>query len=92
MKIQMRHIPHIAALAIVGWYLMLPPRGTMGQRLFFAPLLDWKLIDEFDSERACQEMRFKLIERMPESGIDTARCFSGDDFHPSQEPKRKVVG
>ena len=88
----MRNIPHIAALAIVGWYLMLPPPGQMGQRLFFAPILEWKLIDEFDSERACHEMRLKLIERMPDTGIYTAHCFSSDDFHPSPEPKRKIVG
>ena len=87
----MRHIPHITALAIVGWYLMLPPQAVRGERLFYAPLSDWKLIDEFDSERACQEMRLKLIERMPTSEIDFARCLSGDDFYPTPEPKPKVV-
>jgi len=87
----MRNIPHIAAFAIVAWYLMLPPPALTGERLFYAPLLEWKLVDEFDSKSACQQMRLKLIERMPDSGIDTARCLSGDDFHPSPEPKRKVV-
>jgi len=88
----MRHIPHVAALAIVGWYLMLPPPGLVGTRRSFAPLLEWKLIDEFDSKTTCQQMRLKLIERMPDSEIDTARCFSGEDFHPTPEPKHKVVG
>jgi hypothetical protein len=88
----MRHIPHIAALAIVSWYLMLPPPGTMGDRIFYAPLSDWKLIDQFDSERACHEMRLKLIKRMPNTDIDFARCLSGDDFYPMPEPKPKVVG
>ena len=88
----MRHMPQVAALAIVGWYLMLPPPGTMGDRIFYAPLSDWKLLDQFDSERACHEMRLKLIKRMRNTDIDFARCLSGDDFYPAPVTKPKVVG
>jgi hypothetical protein len=79
---------HAAALAFVAWYLMLPPPNLYGQRLAFEPLSDWKLIDEFDSESACRQMRARLIERMPGTEIDTARCVPSDDPNllPEHEP------
>jgi hypothetical protein len=54
---------HAAALALIVWYLMLPPPAPSGGRLIFEPLSEWKLIETFDSKNACQQMRSKLIEQ-----------------------------
>ncbi len=55
---------HAAALALVGWYLMVPPehqdriwgwyyRATGQER----PLSDWELIESYDSLSDCQQLR-----------------------------------
>jgi hypothetical protein len=70
---------HVVAIALIGWYLMLPPPSPSNQRMVFAPLSLWKTIDEFDSKAQCEDIRRQLIARMPGTEIDTARCVSGDD-------------
>jgi hypothetical protein len=82
-------VSHTAELALVGWYLMLPPPALGGRRLIYEPLSEWKLIETFDSEKTCQQTLTKLIERMPDSGIDTARCVPSEYLTPD---KPEVVG
>src|SRR6266481_491632 len=79
---------HAAALAFGAWYLILPPLGRSGKRLIDAPLLDWKRVDEFDSESTCLQMRAKLIESMRGTEIDTALCVPSGvrDLAPGQQP------
>jgi hypothetical protein len=72
-------LQHAPGFALVVWYLILPPPAPFGRRLTYEPLSDWKLIEKFDSNRTCQEMRSKLIDLMRGTAIDTARCVPADD-------------
>jgi hypothetical protein len=70
---------HAVALALVGWYLMMPPPlYHHGGKETVAPLSEWKVIDKFASKGECEEARSKLIERMGTS-IKSANCISSDD-------------
>jgi hypothetical protein len=69
----------IAALSLLGWYLMLPPPTGARHRLPYEPLYKWSILDEFDSEKACEDARQKLIQRMSNTAIGTSRCVSSDD-------------
>jgi len=58
---------HAAALALVGWYLMVPPLGwsdsTRGAVDFGAPLSTWFLSKSFDTAKECEHARkTKYIE------------------------------
>jgi len=46
---------HAAALAIVTWYLMIPPIDVGNKVNWRAPLLKWKRGMSFDSEKECDE-------------------------------------
>jgi len=71
---------HTMMLAGVVWYLMLPPPadGIPNRRLTFEPLSEWKTLDHFDSEQACEEMRRAIIAQDPLSALDTLRCWPSD--------------
>jgi hypothetical protein len=44
---------HAAALALIGWYLMLPP--TDGRVVYpAAPLADWINVGSYDSAKDCE--------------------------------------
>jgi hypothetical protein len=48
-------LPHAAALALMGWYLMVPP--TVGPYLrldLSAPVSRWKIVQSFDTATACE--------------------------------------
>lgn len=45
---------HIAALALVGWYLMLPPIQE-DQPNTDAPLSEWTISASFDTAKECQQ-------------------------------------
>ena len=77
---------HAAALALVGWYLMLPPPNprAFGGVDDDAPIVQWKLFDSYDSAMECK----MAAERMVASGDSTgvveaqlkqARCIATDD-------------
>lgn len=46
---------HIAALGLVGWYLMVPPIEN-GQLNLHAPLNQWGIDSSYDSADDCQEV------------------------------------
>lgn len=50
------NIRHTAALALVGWYLLIPPVGG-GKPDATAPLQRWRQFNAFDSAHACQQYR-----------------------------------
>jgi len=52
----MRHM-WAAALALVGWYLMMPPWGKMN-----APLSEWVIYQSFDSAEVCAIARKTLVD------------------------------
>jgi hypothetical protein len=54
-------LSHTAALALVGWYLMVPPQIPLpGGKLGIgapdtnAPLSEWSILDTFDSATECK--------------------------------------
>ena len=47
---------HAAALALVGWYLVLPPWGNVN-----APLSKWHIYQPFDSAAECQTGRDSVV-------------------------------
>ena len=51
---------HAAALALVGWYLMVPPlpgkeRSDLQQDFTPGPVSTWKIIQRFDSAVCCEQ-------------------------------------
>jgi len=50
---------HAAALALVGWYLMVPPAADSGLP-FDAPISQWRHIGSVDSAAECEHILVKL--------------------------------
>jgi hypothetical protein len=51
---------HAAALALVGWALMMPPPRPVGDHFktnFSAPLSKWATVRTFDSQSQCETAR-----------------------------------
>jgi hypothetical protein len=53
---------HATALAIVAWYLMIPPIGVDNKVDTRAPLLEWRKSVKFDSEQQCEEALKDVIQ------------------------------
>ncbi|MGO9601969.1 MAG: hypothetical protein ACLQAT_00945 [Candidatus Binataceae bacterium] len=81
---------HAAALALLVWYLMVPPAVWPTQRLDFSvPIPQWIVLEGFDTGTACEaylqdlkedpeplNAKFKLIQDMgvPKTALRAARC------------------
>jgi hypothetical protein len=52
---------HGAALALFGWYLMIPPNGINGSPDANAPILNWTVVDSFDTAQACANAQRQFI-------------------------------
>jgi hypothetical protein len=48
---------HVAALSLLVWYLLMPPKNDAGQLLLNAPLKDWIRIHGFDSATECEDAK-----------------------------------
>jgi hypothetical protein len=48
---------HAAALALVGWYLMLPPVTSDGRIQKDASLSRWYIISNFETKEECEKAR-----------------------------------
>jgi hypothetical protein len=85
---------HIAALSLIGWYLMAPPvymnpNGGGGFRINDkAHLSQWAVIDSFDTAAACSkyiaEMKKRvaddpMVERRVKARMQLDVCVSTDD-------------
>lgn len=82
---------HVAALAIVGWYLIMPPRLPQGGPDLNAPLNQWMHGDAADSSKSkqdCEQFRQALMEGMERAGkmtdltrtvMEHSQCVSTDD-------------
>jgi len=57
-----RRLHHAAALAFVGWYLMVPPY-SQGDFNEHAHLSDWKIINSFDTAKECRSHQLFVSER-----------------------------
>jgi hypothetical protein len=73
---------HAAALALVVWYLMIPPVHE-GKPNTQAPLSAWTVFRRFDSEAACQQWKLKVETRARRAGRYGPRpdfmCIASDD-------------
>ena len=58
------NLPHAAALALVGWYLLIPPIVMEGEKAKVdasVPLSQWEHGDRiYETESACEEENAKL--------------------------------
>ena len=74
---------HAAALALVGWYLMMPPLGSDGRPDDSAPLPQWKIRGSFDTAAGCADALAEQLGRdfpeMVRQAIHASRCVSIDD-------------
>jgi hypothetical protein len=51
---------HAVALALVGWYLMIPPLSSEGKVDTHAPMSRWHQFMSFDAASACQKVLSEL--------------------------------
>lgn len=85
---------HLAALALVGWYLMMPPPRTVGDHFetnFYAPLSKWTKLRRFDLQSQCETTR-EAYQKKPTGNLvimlgaaeaqattKASRCVASDD-------------
>jgi hypothetical protein len=87
----LRRLTSAAALALVSWYLLVPPREG-GAILNNAPIVDWVRLDSFNSATECHDNGYRTQE-LYETDADKERaaqmrlwvCISSDD--PRWKPK-----
>lgn len=80
------NLRHAAALALVGWYLMIPPTSN-GLPLADAPLNLWVQIDTFDTADFCHRdlitgtegKRRWMGDAATFAVLKEARCIASDD-------------
>jgi hypothetical protein len=66
---------HAAALALVGWYLMVPPLTPGGgphEVLFHAPLSKWEVGEDIDTKAECEDSLREHINNMDRDANDCA--------------------
>jgi len=81
------NLSHTATLALVGWYLMIPPRTGHDQQTFddHAPLASWFVFSAYDAAHECEGAKFLNHEGHKQSGdpmkaaMDSAQCIATDD-------------
>ncbi len=88
--------PHVATLALVGWYLMAPPAVPVGQGMLAwdstAPLSEWQILYSYDSAADCQAMvKRKLNSAYSRNHPNAERwasqflCIASDDARLKQK-------
>jgi hypothetical protein len=81
---------HVAALALVGWYLMvapsLPDKDNQGQSVgpnLSAPLSEWSINTSFDSAKDCEQARTALRNKAVNTKhwlwAQAVSCVASDD-------------
>lgn len=74
-----------AALALLVWYLLLPPLRHDGTVNMSAPLSKWKRLGNYDTSDDCEtalsDIRSRWVGHEPNfpAKTDEARCISSDD-------------
>ena len=82
----MKKLCHTAALALVGWYLFVPPQTRtwwIGQERYndAAPLSRWTIERSFDTAKVCEAARLAIQEQAGDAAIRMghAACVASDD-------------
>jgi hypothetical protein len=80
------NLGHAAALALVGWYLMIPPKHIKNLRptvSAHAPLCEWTVIQPFDKATDCDQELKRRIMDCGNCPLDelwlSAQCIASDD-------------
>jgi hypothetical protein len=55
------NLRHAAALSLVGWYLLQPPRSAPGKFDASAPLSKWEQDSTHDSSAACEQAKLAMV-------------------------------
>jgi hypothetical protein len=80
---------HTAALALVGWYLMVPAhwKDSTATGPYFdvaTPLREWKVVQSFPKETDCQNDRIQRWIECGKCGLEllwkSSRCFASTDY------------
>ena len=54
---------HAATLALMGWYLMVPPLS--GKNVFYdKPLSDWQPVENYSTRTECEEGKRDTVQQM----------------------------
>ena len=88
---------HAAALALVGWYLMMPPMASDLRPDEAAPLATWGLVESFDSAQACKRALHKYSDEAikkvqggsESSTTNSARFVVAEECIASDDPRLK---
>jgi hypothetical protein len=74
---------HTAALALAGWYLMVPPMYGHHEIDGDAPLSEWQIVESFDTAEKCSAYEVKLkIRNSPRwrvKRVSLGACIASDD-------------
>ncbi len=71
------NLRHAAVLALVGWYLMVPPNLVGGAANYDVPLKDWYIVGSFDQAAECA----KEQDRSLNAAAEYQRTYSSDPLH-----------
>jgi len=86
---------HAAAVAIVAWYLMIPPIGANNKVDVRAPLSQWRKGVKFDSQKECDESLKDAIQNpmTPDEYQAAAAATKKARMHPlsKSEMKRRTA-
>ena len=82
---------HATALAIVAWYLMIPPIGIDNKVDPHAPLSQWRKGVHFDSEKECDDSLKDAIENpmTPDEYQAAAEATRKAKMHPLSKSEMK---
>jgi hypothetical protein len=64
------NLRHAAALALVGWYLLIPPPHKFGDDIDNLPFGRWSILHSFDSATACERARELTIRRASKQPVN----------------------
>jgi hypothetical protein len=80
------NLRHVAALALVGWYLLMPPMTPDRHFNTFGPLSKWSVAKAFDTAGECNNFKSDaLMESMTKKvaigveGYSASQCIASDD-------------
>jgi hypothetical protein len=85
----MTRLSHAAALALVGWYLMLPFARDGKERDI--PISQWVHIDSFDTATECREGGFHAIDSAKRHSASADRITAATAFEciETDDPRLK---
>lgn len=83
-EVDSMNIRHVAALALVGWYLMMPPINTRHapDNLvdMYASLREWDILESIDQADDCEQVRQAMVYRAGAT-LESWRRSSKKDAH-----------